>query len=56
MSLSSVAGILVSNLIAHGFSDFSPIIIPMSSNGFVGSNVSWKAQKIRSELINTDLV
>jgi hypothetical protein len=33
----------------------SAFINPMSSNGAVESRVSWKAQRIRIELMNTDL-
>jgi hypothetical protein len=56
MRLSSNSGILVPNLIAHGgSSDIIPFMNPMSSKGFVGSSVSWKAHMVKSELMNTDL-
>jgi hypothetical protein len=53
MRLSSVSGTLVLNLIEHGRR--FPFMNAMSSNGSVRSRVSWKAQRIRSEVMNTDL-
>lgn len=56
MCLSSGSGILLSNSIAHGGTiDITPFMNPLSSNGFVGFKVSWKAHMVRSELMNTDL-
>jgi hypothetical protein len=53
MRLSSVSGTLVLNSIEHGRR--SPFMNAMSSNGCIGSRVSWKAQRRRSDVINTDL-
>lgn len=56
MRLSSVSGSLILNSIVHdwGFSN-TPLMNPMSFSGLVGSRTRWKAQRIRSELMNTDL-
>ena len=51
--LSSVSGTLTLNSIEQGF--WTPFINPMSSNGAVESRVSWKAQRIRTKFMNTDL-
>lgn len=56
MRLSSVLGSLVLNSIAHGWAfSNTPLMNPMSSSGLVGSRTRRNAQRIRSELMNTDL-